>query len=254
MAKVGNRVKETSDTTGTGTLDLNGAATGFRSFLDEFTTGDEVYYLIVDDPDNPTDYEYGIGTITSGTPDTLSRDTVEGSSNSGNKVSWSAGTKTVICTPTAAFMESNVRQVVVATSTTDDTISTTSPSNTSLTGSITVRQADSRVIVVCSGRVNVRHDTSGGAAANRLGSCFLRRSSGTPADLANVAFGRTQSAGANQVANPFYAPLSLTGSEVPGAGSHTYIVRMQTNDTAVDAQLEGSTGGAATMILMEVAP
>lgn len=102
MAKFGNRVKETTDTTGTGTLDLNGAPTGFRAFGDEFTSGDEVYYLIVDDPDNPTDYEYGIGTFTSGTPDTLSRDTVEGSSNSGNKVSWTSGTKTVIATPTAA--------------------------------------------------------------------------------------------------------------------------------------------------------
>lgn len=102
MAKVGNRVKESTDTTGTGTLDLNGAATGFRAFSDEFSSSDQVEYLIVDDPENPTDYEYGIGTFTAGTPDTLSRDTVQGSSNSGNKVSWAAGTKTVICTPLAS--------------------------------------------------------------------------------------------------------------------------------------------------------
>ena len=62
MAKVGNRVKETSTTTGTGTLDLLGAPTGFRAFLTEFVTTDRVSYLIVDDPDNPTDYEIGIGT------------------------------------------------------------------------------------------------------------------------------------------------------------------------------------------------
>lgn len=101
-AKFLNRVKETTDSTGTSTIDLNGAATGFRAFLDEANSGDSVYYLIVDDPANPTAYEYGIGTITAGTPDTLSRDTVEGSSNSGSKVSFLAGTKTVIASPTAA--------------------------------------------------------------------------------------------------------------------------------------------------------
>jgi hypothetical protein len=105
MAKVGDRVKETSATTGTGTLDLAGAPTGFRGFGDEFTSGDSVYYLLVDDPDNPTEYEYGTGTFTSGTPDTLSRDSVEGSSNGGAKVSWIAGC-TVISTPTAALINS----------------------------------------------------------------------------------------------------------------------------------------------------
>lgn len=104
MAKIGNRVKETTDTTGTGTLDLNGAATGFRALSDEFASGVTVDYVVVDDPDNPTEYEYGQGTFTAGTPDTLSRDTVEGSSNSGNKVSFSAGTKTVIVSPLASTL------------------------------------------------------------------------------------------------------------------------------------------------------
>ncbi|MFN4283523.1 MAG: hypothetical protein ACK4NA_12875 [Alphaproteobacteria bacterium] len=102
--KFANRVKETSDTTGTGTLDLNGAAVGFRSFSDELTSGDQVRYLIVDDPDDPTAYEYGIGTFTAGTPDTLSRDTVEGSSQGGSKVSWLAGTKVVAAVVTAASL------------------------------------------------------------------------------------------------------------------------------------------------------
>jgi len=105
MAKIGNRTKESTDTTGTGTLDLNGAPVGFRGFGDELSSGDTVYYLIVDDPDNPVSYEYGVGTFTSGTPDTLSRDTVEGSSNSGSKVSFVAGTKTVISTITVDTLD-----------------------------------------------------------------------------------------------------------------------------------------------------
>ena len=87
MAKFADRVVETTQTTGTGTLDLDGAQTGFRAFSDELTTGQTVYYVIEDDPANPTEYEYGIGTWTSGSPNTLSRDTVEGSSNGGSKIS-----------------------------------------------------------------------------------------------------------------------------------------------------------------------
>ena len=73
QVKVGNRTKVTTTTTGTGTLNLGSAPTGFRSFAQEFTSGDQVYYVVIDDPDNPTAYEYGIGTYTAGTPDTLSR-------------------------------------------------------------------------------------------------------------------------------------------------------------------------------------
>jgi hypothetical protein len=70
-----DRVKETSTTTGTGTLTLAGAVTGFDSFAD---VGDSntTYYSCTDG----TDFEVGIGTYTlSGT--TLSRDTVFESSS-----------------------------------------------------------------------------------------------------------------------------------------------------------------------------
>ena len=92
MPKHANRVAETTQTTGTGTLDLDGAQTGFRAFSDELTTGDTVYYGIEDDPANPTEYEYGSGTWTNATPDTLTRDTVHGSSNAGAKISLQGGT------------------------------------------------------------------------------------------------------------------------------------------------------------------
>ena len=88
---VKDRVKETTTTTGTGTLTLAGAETGFQSFS-VIGDGNKTYYVITDD----VDFEVGIGTYTaSGT--TLSRDTILESSNSGNAVSWTAGTKTVFC-------------------------------------------------------------------------------------------------------------------------------------------------------------
>ncbi len=103
MAKFGDRVKETTDTTGTGTLDLNGAPTGFLAFADEFTDQDtDISYLIVDDPSSPTEFEAGKGKFVSGSPHTLERTTVERSSNSDSKVSFTSGTKTVVATPTAA--------------------------------------------------------------------------------------------------------------------------------------------------------
>lgn len=85
------RVKETSTTTGTATLSLDGAVSGFRSFLNAFGTGQQCYYVIIDG----TAWEVGIGVVTSGSPNTLTRDTVLDSSAAGAKLSLGAGTKSV---------------------------------------------------------------------------------------------------------------------------------------------------------------
>jgi hypothetical protein len=84
-----DRVKETTTSTGTGAVTLAGASTGFQAFS-AVGDGNQTYYTITDG----TDWEAGIGTYTSsGT--TLSRDTVLASSNSGAKVDFQAGDKTV---------------------------------------------------------------------------------------------------------------------------------------------------------------
>jgi hypothetical protein len=89
---VKDRVKETSTTTGTGTLTLDGASAGFQAFS-VIGDGNSTYYTIADG----TDWEVGIGTYTlSGT--TLSRDTILESSNSGSAVNWGAGDKDVFVT------------------------------------------------------------------------------------------------------------------------------------------------------------
>jgi hypothetical protein len=91
-----DRVKETSTTTGTGTFSLAGAETGFESFVSGVGNGNVTYYAI--SLDGTSEWEVGIGTVTSGTPDTLSRTTIISSSNSDAAVNFSAGTKTVFCT------------------------------------------------------------------------------------------------------------------------------------------------------------
>jgi hypothetical protein len=90
-----DRVKETTTTTGQGTVTLAGAANGFRSFS-AIGNGNTTYYTIAGQGTN--EWEVGIGTYTaSGT--TLSRDTVLSSSAGGTtKTTFSAGTKDVFVT------------------------------------------------------------------------------------------------------------------------------------------------------------
>ena len=85
-----DRTQETSTTTGTGTVTLAGAVTGFQSFTSAFQDQDRVAYRI----DDGTNWETGIGVFTaSGT--TLTREYVLESSNAGALVNFPAGTKLV---------------------------------------------------------------------------------------------------------------------------------------------------------------
>ncbi len=93
---INDRVKETSTTTGTGTLNLAGAEQGYESFVSGIGTTNTTFYAI--ENNSAGEFEVGIGTVTDASPDTLSRDTVISSSNSDSKVDFSAGTKTVFCT------------------------------------------------------------------------------------------------------------------------------------------------------------
>lgn len=89
-----DRVKDTTTSTGTGTITLaNSPPTGFQSFS-VVGNGNTTYYTI----SGGSEWEVGIGTYTaSGT--TLSRDTVLASSAGGTtKVTFSAGVKDVFVT------------------------------------------------------------------------------------------------------------------------------------------------------------
>ena len=93
---VNDRVKETSTTTGTGTLNLAGAEQGYESFVSGIGTTNTTYYAI--ELNSAGEWEVGIGTVTDAATDTLSRDTIISSSNSDSAVNFSAGTKNVFCT------------------------------------------------------------------------------------------------------------------------------------------------------------
>lgn len=93
---VADRVKETSLTTGTGALTLDGATTGFNTFSSRCAVGNTCYYALqaVDGDGSPTgDWEVGLGTYSGA--NTLTRSTVLSSSNGDAAVSLAAGSKQV---------------------------------------------------------------------------------------------------------------------------------------------------------------
>ena len=95
-----DRVRETSTTTGTGTLNLDGAVSGFQTFVAGVGNSNTTYYAIIHRTE--TEWELGVGTVTDASTDTLARTTVLSSSNSDSAVSFSAGTKDVFVTQPAS--------------------------------------------------------------------------------------------------------------------------------------------------------
>jgi hypothetical protein len=113
-----DRVKETTTTTGTGTVTLLGASTGYQSFS-AIGNGNTTYYTIAGQ--TGSEWEVGIGTYTSsGT--TLARTTVIASSNSGSLVNFSAGTKDVFVTYPAEYTANAVGGGIGAVQLNADTV------------------------------------------------------------------------------------------------------------------------------------
>ena len=95
---IADRVRETTTTTGTGTITLGGAVANFETFTANLSNSDTTYYAIVDNTNGA--FEVGLGTFTaSGT--TLARSVIA-SSNSNNLVDFGAGTKDVFITVPAS--------------------------------------------------------------------------------------------------------------------------------------------------------
>ena len=93
---VKDRVKETTTTTGTGTITLAGAVDGFQSFSAALSDGDTTYYAISET--STGEWEVGLGTFTA-TGTTLARTTILASSNSGSAVSLTSEADVFITQP-----------------------------------------------------------------------------------------------------------------------------------------------------------
>lgn len=140
---LGYGIKETTATTGTGTLTLS-AVSGFARFASAFTTGTPVYYSLLNSSGEPL--ECGIGTV--GASSTLSRDRILATFSGGtyNDLTPSAvlltGTTTVICSGLASSSPASIPNIntVITNSgnapqrlVMDSRINTNSASSTGLT-------------------------------------------------------------------------------------------------------------------------
>ena len=127
--KVDDRTLETTATTGTGSLNLAGAKTGYQTFVAGVGDANTCPYLITDG----TNWEVGLGTVTSGAPDQLSRDQVLASSNGDAKVNWGSGSKDVGVVAPAAFFGAF------------------SPSVRTITAGATLTIKDNGAVLMCAG-------------------------------------------------------------------------------------------------------
>ena len=93
---IADRVRESTVTTGTGTINLGGAIANFETFTANLSNSDTTYYAIVDNTNNA--FEVGLGTFATGSPNTLARTTIIASSNSNSAVNFGSGTKDVFIT------------------------------------------------------------------------------------------------------------------------------------------------------------
>lgn len=107
-------VKATTTSEGTGDIELGSSPSGFKSFA-VFSNGQKMDVLVVDNSSDPTNWEVFEATYNTGTPDTLTRGTLR-SSNTGSRVNFPAGTKTVVAAPSAVLfsiasqtLDSNLR-------------------------------------------------------------------------------------------------------------------------------------------------
>jgi hypothetical protein len=132
---IADRVRETSTTTGTGTLTLAGAVPGFQTFSTAIGNTNTCYYTIV----NGSEWEVGLGTVAAGT---LARTTVLKSSNAGSAVDFSAGSKDVFATyPADRAVLTDLSQTLTSKTLTSPTL-TTPVLGTPSSGNLTSCTAD----------------------------------------------------------------------------------------------------------------
>ena len=158
---IADRVRETTTTTGTGTLSLDGAVVGFQAFT-AVGNNNTTYYTI----QGTTEWEVGIGTYFA---NTLSRDTVLSSSNGGSKLLLTAGTKDVFVTlpagKTVISVAGKVGEVTL--------------SNTDISGLGTMSTQNANSVTITGGTATLTSLSTPTVQATNSAGLSLKNASGT---------------------------------------------------------------------------
>jgi len=226
-----DRVQETTTTTGTGTVTLAGAVSGFQSFA-AVGNANTTYYTIAGQ--TTSEFEIGIGTYTtSGT--TLSRDTILTSSNSNLAVNFSAGTKNVFVTYPAS------RSVYVNGTTITPTNSGILPVASGGTG-ITTTPTNGQLLVGNGTNYTVATLGSGTGISTTTGAGTLTvTNSGVTSNVAGTGISVSGATGAVTVTNSGVTSIVAgTGISVSGATGAVTVTSTVTGATITGTTTSGT--------------
>ena len=161
---VADRVKESTTSTGTGTINLGGTSDGFQGFVAGIGGGNTTYYAI--SHQTAAEWEVGIGIVTDAATDTLSRDTIISSSNSDSAVNFSAGSKDVIATlpSSKSYILNNVGDTTISA---DLSVTSISGSGAGLT---TLNASNVSSGTLSSDRLTTVPTTKGGTGLTAIGT------------------------------------------------------------------------------------
>jgi len=232
---VKDRVKEQTTTTGTGSVTLGGAVSGFQTFGSAVGNANTTYYAIVHQ--TADEWEVGLGTYTSaGT--VLSRDTILDSSNSGSAVPFSAGTKDVFVTYAAdkAIYRDAAGEVSVtrATSATYAVSAETATSATNATTAITATSATNASYALSATNANFAASATEATTAITATSA-TNASYALSATNANFAASATEATTAITATSATNASYALSATNANFAASATEATTAITATSATNA-------------------
>lgn len=238
-------VRETTQTTGTGTYSLDGAATvsgiTYRTFVAGVGSGTVTVYTAR----VGSQFETGVGTVASGAPATITRSSILESSNGNNAVSWGAGVKDIMIDAPAALFHSLQASVDAGTfvNRVVSTVRTT-------TGTFT-RDADcmfARVQIVAGGGAGggtaitgpVSHAEGGGGGGGEYAEGWFTAAQIGTSQLVTIGAGGTGVSGANGNTGG----TTSFGSLMTAIGGSGGVFGPSTPDNGQSDGGSGGTGGA----------
>lgn len=203
-----DRVLETCNSPGTGSVTLLGAPAGYQTFNAAIGTGNTCYYTIADQ--TGSNWEVGVGTFTA--PATLARTTVLASST-GSLVNFSTGTQNVFETyPASKAVTTDTFATQLSTQlATPPAIGGTTPNAitaTSLTatGTTTLATSLTGIIKTTSGVVSTATPSTDYAPATTGTSAQLLANNGT-GGFSNVTVGTGLTLSAGTLSNSSTSPI-----------------------------------------------